>query len=82
MVMMENVFMVLLPVVLMLVITIQWALLKVRKVSVSEMIVYFLSIGWRPGEFKSSRAERAGKRSFEPEDFMDKGVRISMIFSE
>ncbi|CAF3370662.1 unnamed protein product [Rotaria sp. Silwood1] len=29
--------------------------------------------GWRPSEFKSSRTERAEKRSYEPEDFMDKG---------
>ncbi|CAF0895520.1 unnamed protein product [Adineta steineri] len=29
--------------------------------------------GWRPSEFKSSRTTRAEKRSFEPEDFMDKG---------
>jgi len=41
------------------------------------MIYYFLSIGWRPSEFKSSRAERAEKRHYEPEDFMDKGVRIT-----
>ena len=37
--------------------------------------IIFLLIGWRPSEFKSSRADRAEKRSYEPEDFMDKGVR-------
>jgi len=36
--------------------------------------------GWRPSEFRASRSERAGKRSYEPEDFMDKGVcRTQMI---
>lgn len=33
-------------------------------------------IGWRPSEFKSSRGDRAEKRSYEPEDFMDKGVSV------
>lgn len=45
-------------------------------VSLEKAYFYVLFIGWRPSEFKSSRVERAGKRSYEPEDFMDKGVRI------
>lgn len=53
-----------------------------RHLSLLEMIVCFVLLGWRPSEFKSSRADRAEKRSYEPEDFMDKGVRIRMIFCE
>ena len=37
-------------------------------------------LGWRPSEFKSSRSSRAEKRSYEPEDFMDKGVCSSITF--
>jgi hypothetical protein len=36
-------------------------------------------LGWRPSEFKSSRGERAEKRSYEPEDYMDKGVRAESL---
>jgi hypothetical protein len=77
MVTMENVFMVHLPVVLMLVFTIQLDPLKVCwNIFMEKIIDSFLFTGWRPSEFKSSRGERAEKRSYEPEDFMDKGVRI------
>ncbi len=50
--------------------------LKVCSIFVERNIHSIIFIGWRPAEFKSSRAERAEKRSYEPEDYMDKGVRI------
>ena len=80
MVMMENVFMVHLLVVLMRVFIIQLDQLKVCLIFVERNTYSIIFIGWRPSEFKSSRTERAEKRSYEPEDYMDKGVRIIRKF--
>lgn len=32
-------------------------------------------LGWTPSTFKSDRSTRADKKSFRPEDFMDKDVK-------
>jgi len=48
-------------------------------VFIEEIFYSFVFTGWRPSEFKSSRVDRAEKRSYEPEDFMDKGERITNI---